>query len=562
MSDNQVERVREATDIAAVIGRVVQLTRAGRSLKGLCPFHREKTPSFHVSVERQTFHCFGCGVGGDVFSFVMNFHGLTFREALEELAAEAGIELSRDPSPDPSGRLRGILAEAASHFARSLWNDAGTAARAYLAGRGIDEGTARTLEFGYAPQAGLLDHLSGLGFSRSQAVDSGLAVRSDSGSVYERFRDRLVFPIKDRRGRTVSFGGRALGGAEPKYLNGPDSPVYRKGDLLYGHSWAAAAARDTDTVVLVEGYFDHARLYGAGLHNVVATCGTALTQGQARQLRTLAPGIIICYDGDDAGRKASVRASEVLMAEGCWPGVASLEGDPDEFVAACGLDAFISRLESAVDPVVFALAQAGGWAGLKASGKAVHAIRRLLSMAGGIRDPVLLETFLGRVSELCGYTMETLRSQLRIDGRDERPKERAADSGWDQSLAVHLLSGEGGGTDPELLAALVPGDFDSEPYRRLLSELSSAASAGLSRPVAGTMSPDLASLYATLSMSSGVLGEEDRRAVMRKVLARRRRLRHRELAGRLEGAGPEDGRRILQELSRGEEAGGGGEVGR
>jgi DNA primase len=558
-----VESIREATDIAAVIGRVVQLTRAGRSLKGLCPFHREKTPSFHVSVERQTFHCFGCGVGGDVFSFVMSYHGLSFREALEELASEAGIELSRDQSPDPSGRLRGILAEAASHFARTLWSPAGARARAYLSGRGIDDGTGRTLELGYAPQAGLLDHLSGLGFSRSQAVDSGLAVRSESGSVYERFRDRLVFPIKDRRGRTVSFGGRSLGDAEPKYLNGPDSPVYRKGDLLYGHSWAAGAARDTDTVVLVEGYFDHARLYGAGLHNVVATCGTALTQGQARQLRTLAPGIIVCYDGDDAGRKASVRASEILMAEGCWPGVASLEGDPDEFVEARGLDEFISRLESAVDPVAFALAQAGGWAALKASGKAVPAIRRLLSMAGGIRDPVLLETFLGRVSELCGYTMDTLRSQLRMDsGRDEKPRVRATDSGWDQSLAVHLLSGEGGGTDPELLSALLPGDFDSEPYRSLLAELSSAAAAGLSRPVAGTMSPDLASLYATLSMSSGVLGDEDRKAVMRKVLARRRRLRHRELAGRLEGADPEDGRRILHELSRGDEAGGGGEVAR
>lgn len=557
--DAAVSRVKDAADIVAVIGRYVPLSRSGSGHRGLCPFHREKTPSFHVSPQRQAFHCFGCGAGGDVFTFLMDFLGVSFREALEELASEYGIDVSDVPrQADPGAPLRRILEEAHSYYVRSLASGGSSGARSYLEKRGISSATSESLGMGWAPQGGgLLRHLSDRGFSFSTAVEAGLAIRPDSGQTYERFRERLLFPIRDRRGRTVSFGGRATGAVEPKYLNGPDTPVYHKGDLLYGFNEARASARDMDTVILVEGYFDHARLYQEGLQCVVATCGTALTQPQARQLVSLAQGVVVCYDGDAAGAKAAFKACEVLLAEGCWPGVVRLdEGtDPDDFVASRGMDAFLSKVETALDPVAFAMSLSGGWRGLEASGRAVQAVKRLLTLASRASGPVLRETMLRRISDMTGYSMETLSAQLEQES-PERPARRSVETprigASDMSLLRALMSGADGGLDAGLASFLEPGDFGPGPARELF-EILAASAAGGGRPASVTgMPPGPASLYTSIAVaqdSKGSLEEQDRARIRERVERRRSSQRLAELRERLGHAGADERKAILKEIS-------------
>ncbi|MCK4807509.1 MAG: DNA primase, partial [Candidatus Aegiribacteria sp.] len=325
-SNESVERVRASTDIAAVIGRYVSLKKSGRSIKGLCPFHREKTPSFFVTPERQMYHCFGCGAGGDVFSFLMNYLNFSFTEAVEELASEAGIKLERTGRDTTrTDVFREILAQAHSYYRKQLTGKASTDAQDYLEGRKLSERIVEKLGIGWAPDEGRLSaHLREKGYSESQLIESGVALRSTRGSgIYDRFRGRILFPISDRRGRIISFGGRLIkesATGAPKYLNGPDSPIYRKGDYLYGYRDAARVSRDLDMIILVEGYFDHARFLDAGFECVVATCGTALTSPQARQMGALA-SVYICYDGDKSGQRASVRAAEVVLEQGYLPGI-------------------------------------------------------------------------------------------------------------------------------------------------------------------------------------------------------------------------------------------------
>lgn len=557
--DAAVSRVKDAADIVAVIGRYVPLTRSGSGHRGLCPFHREKTPSFHVSPQRQAFHCFGCGAGGDVFTFLMDFLGVSFREALEELASEYGIDVSDVPrQAEPGAPLRKILEEAHSFHVRSLASSGSAAARSYLEKRGISRATSESLGMGWAPQGGgLLRHLEGLGYSSSTAVEAGLAIRPDSGRPYERFRERLMFPIRDRRGRTVSFGGRATGAVEPKYLNGPDTPVYHKGDLLYGFNEARAAARDMETVILVEGYFDHARLYQEGLQCVVATCGTALTQPQARQLVSLAQGVVVCYDGDAAGAKAAIRACGALLAEGCWPGVVRLDDgmDPDDFVASRGIDAFLSRVEAAFDPVAFAMALSGGWKGLEASGRAVQAVKRLLTLASSASGPVLRETMLRRISEMTGYSMDTLSAQLEQESPD-RPARRTRETprigASDMSLLRALLSGADGGPDAGLAAFLEPGDFSPGPARELFEILARCtAGGGLPAAIPG-MPSGPASLYTSIAVEhdpGGALEEQDRARIRERVERRRSSQLLAGLRDRLKHAEGEERRAILKEIS-------------
>ncbi len=550
------ERVKEAVDIVSVVGRFVHLTRSGRNMKGLCPFHKEKTPSFMVSPDRQTFHCFGCGAGGDVFTFMMNFFGMSFRDALEELASEHGVDVSGPSAPDPAAGLRKLLADAHSHFVTGLAGPSGGAARDYLASRGISPATCTELGVGWAQGGGdLLRRLSSAGYSDSMAVEAGLAVRSDTGRIYERFRERLVFPIRDRRGRTVSFGGRSLGQAEPKYLNGPDTELYHKGDLLYGLSAARSAARDTETVILVEGYFDHARLFEAGLHCVVATCGTALTPSQARQLVSLAPGVLLCFDGDDAGRKAAMKAVSTLLAEGCYPGVVALDGvDPDEFVAKMGVDAFVGRLESASDPVSFALSLAGGWESLVRRGRSVTAVKRLVTLAAAASGPVLRETVLRRIADETGHSVGALEAQLSMDHPPPQPDGRAAGAedvpAADLALLRAVLSGEGGGFDTELLEFLDPGDFSPGPARDLFTEFRNQASDGGSGPIPGRMPRAMASLCSRLSMDSrAVLGEDDRERIRERVGKARRSSMLAGLLSRLAGASGERKKELLKEIA-------------
>jgi DNA primase len=506
-SSDSVERVRNSTDIAAVIGRFIELKKAGNSLKGLCPFHREKTPSFFVSRDRQTYHCFGCGAGGDVFSFLMAYLSMTFPDALEELASDAGIELEapRTESSRSDG-IRDILTDSHRFFQEQLAGQGGSAAREYLAGRDLSRETIAKLAIGWAPDGNLLTrHLRGRGCSDSQIEESGVGLRSrsDPAKVFDRFRSRVIFPITDRRGRIVSFGGRILPGASgdaPKYLNGPDTPLYRKGELLYGYRDAVRAARDLDMMMLVEGYFDHARLVQSGFGCTVATCGTALTAAQARQLGSASVDILICYDGDSAGKKAAVSAAEVILEQGNLPRIIRMpEGvDPDDFIAAEGADAVLRMASEALDPVRFALWLLGGWEDAGGPARRVKAVRRLVAIASRSTDPIIRETLLKIVAEETSYSMETVRKESEGESssrKESRIQDRQSEELRLSDIAILgtiLLSTEG--LQDPLLESIEEGDMRSGAGVMLLQVLREQAAEGFRTVQLSGMDAGLASV--------------------------------------------------------------------
>jgi len=339
-------------DIVEIIGARVPLKKAGREFKGLCPFHGEKTPSFTVSPGKQFYHCFGCGAHGTALGFLMDYDHMDFVEAVEALAAMVGIEVPRDesePREGGHGDLYQLLEDAADFF----WNELKSSDRAkdYLLQRGLDGKTARDFRIGYAPPAwdSLLGRFGSSAHRREQLLEAGLIIRRDDGREYDRFRDRVMFPIRDTRGRTVGFGGRVLDQGEPKYLNSPETPVFHKGQELYGLYEARQALRDIPRLLVVEGYMDVVSLYQEGIHYSVATLGTATTPDHLRRLFRVSPEVVFCFDGDAAGRRAAWRALENslgILQEGRQIRFMFLpEGeDPDTLVKAEGAAAFEQRL--------------------------------------------------------------------------------------------------------------------------------------------------------------------------------------------------------------------------
>ncbi len=320
---DKIEEVRARADIVEVVGTQVRLKRAGRNFVGLCPFHNEKTPSFNVNAERGFFHCFGCGVGGTVFDFVMRVEGATFPEALQSLARRYGIvlpERSEPGGPGPSEReaFTRANATAAEFYSHVLWNTPdGEIARNYLKSRGITEDTTRTFALGFAPSrpANLAASLQKRGLVEA-GVRLGLVKRDQGGAPYDMFRARLIFPIRDAQGRVIAFGGRVLDDRLPKYINSTESPLYSKARALYGVYESRTAIMKADRAILVEGYFDAIVLWQAGFNEAVASLGTSLTVDQLRLLSRYSRNIIACFDGDSAGQKASLRALEVFLNAG------------------------------------------------------------------------------------------------------------------------------------------------------------------------------------------------------------------------------------------------------
>ncbi len=490
-SNESVERVRASTDIVSIIGRYVNLKRSGRSIKGLCPFHKEKTPSFFVSPERQMYHCFGCGAGGDVFSFLMNYLSFSFTEAVEELASEASIKLERTGRDTTrTDVFREIVAQAQSYYRKQFRGNAGAAARDYLERRKLSEKTVEKLGIGWAPHGNTLSaHLREEGYSESQLIESGMVLRSTQGSgVYDRFRDRILFPISDRRGRVISFGGRLIEESStgaPKYMNGPDSPIYRKGDYLYGYRNAAKASRDLDMVILVEGYFDHARFVDAGFECAVATCGTAISPPQARQIGALASSVLVCYDGDSAGQRASVRAAEIIMEQGYLPEIIAIpQGqDPDDYILERGGESVLELIGRANDPIRYALELLGGWSSVTDSGKKVKVVKRLVEIASSATEPVIRETMLKVVSEETGYSMKTLELEIREeDSKIRKPAERKLKgtelNRWDSRiLGLILLSREG--LSSPMVDFILKDDLHSESGARIFNEIKRQADSGM-----------------------------------------------------------------------------------
>ncbi|HYL58545.1 MAG TPA: DNA primase, partial [Candidatus Acidoferrales bacterium] len=357
--DDKIEEVRTRADIVEIVGAHVRLRRAGRNFVGLCPFHNEKTPSFSVNAERGFFHCFGCGVGGSVFNFIMRVEGLTFPEAVRSLARKYGVTLPEINASGPAASEREAMFKAgevaAEFFSHVLWNTGdGTVARDYLKARGITVETARAFAVGFAPArpASLTKALERRSL-RDAGVKVGL-VKSDGSEHHDMFRGRVMFPIRDAQGRVLAFGGRVLDDRLPKYINSPESPLYSKTRTLYGLFEARQAIssqvnNSSGRAILVEGYFDVIALSQAGIKEAVAGCGTALTVEQLRLLSRYTKNVIACFDGDAAGRKASMRALEIFLQAGLLGrGIFIPAGfDPDTFVREKGAAAFQELADNA-----------------------------------------------------------------------------------------------------------------------------------------------------------------------------------------------------------------------
>lgn len=358
-----LDELRARTTLSALIGRTVRLARAGREFKACCPFHDEKTPSFYVNDEKGFYHCFGCQAHGDAIRWMTDARGLSFIDAVKELAAAAGMEV---PAPDPRAKARAerasglyeVMTAAARWFEEQLGGIEGGAAREYLRRRGISEETRRRFGFGYAPAGRnkLKAALRELGEDR--LVEAGLLIAPEETDrePYDRFRDRLTFPIRDPRGRVIAFSARLLGPGEPKYLNSPDTPLFDKGRTLFNFDRAAPASRETGRVIVVEGQMDVIALDEAGIGDVVAPLGTALTEAQLTLLWRLSPTPILCFDGDAAGRKAAVRAALRALPHlgpGRSLGFVTMPAgeDPDDLIRARGRASFDALLE-APEPLV------------------------------------------------------------------------------------------------------------------------------------------------------------------------------------------------------------------
>ena len=319
-SQQLLDEIRSRADILEIVGQVVKLKRTGENWKGLCPFHTEKTPSFTVNPKRNIYHCFGCGAGGDAFSFLMRQERVAFPEAVRSLADRAGVALpdASQRAPEVDGKLEALrraMALAAEFYTRSLWEPGGEKPRAYLEQRGVDPEVAKRFGLGYAPESwnALLGVMARQGIGEDVLVQAGLILARQNGpGFYDRFRGRLLFPIRDVQGRVVAFGGRALSGEEPKYLNSPETPLYVKGQMLYALDVARIAMRERSRAIIVEGYLDCLMAHQHGFGETVAALGTAFTPAQLGLLRRYADEVVALFDADAAGQKASTRLEEMM----------------------------------------------------------------------------------------------------------------------------------------------------------------------------------------------------------------------------------------------------------
>ena len=350
--EEKVREVAERISITDVVGEYVQLRRAGANFLGLCPFHGEKTPSFNVNPAREMFHCFGCGAGGSVFTFIMRIEGVSFPEAVKVLARRAGVEIeerqltpSERQAQDEREQFRRINEITAEFYRGTLeQKPEGASGRAYLDRRGVDGETAAAYRMGFAPDQrdALVNHLKRSGASLEAALKLGIVRKGDHG-WHDLFRNRLIFPIRDSRGQVIAFAGRVLDASLPKYINSPESPLYHKSAVLFGLDMALPTVRTENALIIVEGYFDHLALYRAGVRNVAATCGTALTATHAGLIRRHASKVYTLFDSDAAGQKATVRSMELFLEQRIPAYVIALPAgdDPDSYLAANPAESFL-----------------------------------------------------------------------------------------------------------------------------------------------------------------------------------------------------------------------------
>ena len=467
-----IDRIRDSAEILDVVSDYVELRRRGRNHFGLCPFHPEKTPSFSVAPDKQIYHCFGCGAGGNAISFLMEYEKISFVEALKKLAERYGIELNLhrdDGSEKFFSQLYAVQNDAVDFFRKKLHSNEGKKALDYLSSRGLSGETVERFDLGCAGDGWdhLLSVVKGKKVPQEVIEKCGLFTKTDKG-VFDRFRNRLMFPITNRGDRVVGFGGRDMTGErDAKYLNSPETPIYNKREILYGLSRTREAAREDRTVVVVEGYMDFLQLYQHGIKNIAATSGTALTTGQVSQLRKFADTVYLAYDGDVAGRKAAISAGYNLMKGGATAKIVNVpEGsDPDSWVVESGADSFLRGVEDASDVITFHFDNTSF--DLSIASERSRLADEISAELGAIADEIIRRDLVRQVAERMGVDEEAIIRKVRGRPRRTGPQSVASPEEAPASLSSAAKA------EREIVKLLAAGDSDITDLLKANTDLDS-----------------------------------------------------------------------------------------
>ncbi len=517
-----IDEVVRRSDITEVVSSYVQLRHRGRTHTGLCPFHSEKTPSFVVYPETQSFYCFGCGAGGDVITFVRKINNLDYVEAVKMLAGRAGMPMPEED--DKAGRLRSrVLAinkEAARFFYEQLnaENDDARAARAYWRGRGLSDSTIRRFGLGFSPNdfGALRRHLRARGYTEEEMLASGLQKRSEKGNVYDVFRGRVMTPIFDLRGNVIAFGGRVLGDEKPKYINSPETLVYKKSKAMFALNIAKKSA--SRRYILCEGYMDVISLHQAGFDTAVAACGTALTPDQVRLLGEYADEVVLCYDSDEAGQKATARSLGLFAESPVKVSVLNIPGakDPDEFIKKYGRERFEALLNGTSNAIEYKLAKVREKYDLARPADRVEYIKDAIRLLARRLTPTEREVYAGRLAEETDVAKANVMAQLEAavranQRRAQRQREKEllnTGAGADIKLPYNVPGGEKSlgvaSAEQQLVAALIRdpslipmAESRVKPEQFLMEDMAAAYAAVLEAKRQGHL-PDLATLASAL----------------------------------------------------------------
>lgn len=430
LPDSFLDELKARSDITEIVSGYVSLKRRGKNMVGLCPFHNEKTPSFNIYPENGSFYCFGCGTGGDVITFIRRIENLDYMEAVRFLAQRAGLNVPEDQVDDGMARLRSrileINRETARFYHRILMGEEGKAGLSYLTGRGLSLRTIRHFGLGFSPAGRfqLCDHLRGMGYSDEELITANVAFKSRSGRAMDRFNNRVMYPIIDLRGNVIAFGGRILTDEKPKYINTNDTPVYHKSNGLFAMNFAKNT--DSGQLILAEGYMDVISLHQAGFTQAIASLGTSLTTEQARLISRYAKEVVICYDSDSAGQKATARAIPILREAGLLVRVMSVPDgkDPDEFIRSHGEEGrlrFQKLLDACGNDVEYQLQKLKSQQNIQTESGRVQYLNAAAEVLAGIQNPIERDVYAGRLAEETGVERSSVLLLIRqLDRKREK----------------------------------------------------------------------------------------------------------------------------------------------
>ncbi len=487
IASSLIEEIRKAADIVSIISEYVRLKKTGKNFVGLCPFHSERTPSFTVSPEKGLYHCFGCGEGGNIFSFLMKIENIDFIEAVSEVGRRVGISIKEFPQRGvPSTEKEKIyeaIALSSAFYEQNLYNEEiGKSARDYLKRREIDEGTSKIFRLGYSPASwdSLSRFLIGRGVSPPLLEKAGLALKREEGiGFYDRFRNRLMFPICDSRGRAIGFGGRSITSEDPKYINSPDSSVYIKGDNIYGLNLTKDEIKKSGAMILVEGNIDLITCYQADIKNAGCSLGTALTLNQGKLIGRYSNNIILAFDSDSAGESATERSIELLKSLDLNVKIAALEEkDPDEFIRKRGKEAFLKAIQSAKPWMLYKIESISKRFNIDEVEGRAKALKEAISCLSKEEDPFIQEEYIKTVSELLKIDVERVSGEIKrekyykgakLGAQLKRVTEKPPSKVFQAEQNILKLASEDINILNLLREKLEPGEF-TDKYHRIIAE--------------------------------------------------------------------------------------------